>query len=180
MTLPNIITIARLFAVPLLVWLLVDGRHELAFWLFVLAGVSDAADGILARRLNLQSLLGAYLDPVADKALLVSIYITLGFMLEIPAYIVIAVVSRDILIIGAVMLSWMMDRPVPMKPLVISKANTVVQIFFAGLVMADLALSVELANERVIFGVIVVGFTLTSALAYLVDWVSHMASGDVA
>ncbi len=164
--------------VPLVVWLLVDGRYDLAFWTFLIAGLSDAVDGILARKLNMQSLLGAYLDPVADKALLVSIYVTLGFMLEIPAYIVIAVVSRDILIVGAVVLSWMMGQPMAMKPLVISKANTVAQIFFAGFVMADLGLPLEVSSERQILGVIVVLFTVTSAVAYLVDWIGHMTKTD--
>lgn len=160
--------------VPLVVWLLVEGDYELAFWTFLIAGMSDAVDGILARRLGMQSDLGAYLDPVADKALLVSIYVTLGFMLEIPAYVVIAVVSRDILIVGAVVLSWMLDQPVAMKPLLISKANTMMQIIFAGIVMADLALSVELGNPRHAIGYIVVGTTITSAIAYLVDWIAHM------
>ena len=164
--------------VPLVVWLLVDGRHDLAFWTFLIAGLSDAVDGIIARRLSMQSNLGAYLDPIADKALLVSIYVTLGLMLEIPAYIVIAVVSRDILIVGAVLLSWMLDQPVAMKPLVISKANTVAQIIFAGIVMADLGMTIDLGTERTILGVVVVGFTVTSAVAYLVDWVGHMAKAE--
>ena len=162
--------------VPLIVWLLIDGRYEWAFWTFLLAGLSDAVDGIIARRLSMQSELGAHLDPIADKALLVSMYVTLGFMFEIPAFIVIAVVSRDILIVGAVVLSWMLGQPVAMRPLVISKANTVVQILLAGLVLADLGLPVELSTERNIMGYLVVLTTISSAIAYLVDWVSHMTS----
>lgn len=175
MTIPNIITIARLLMVPLLVWFLIEGQFDLAFWTFLLAGVSDAVDGILARKFDMQSLLGAYLDPLADKVLLVSIYVTLGLMLEIPTHVVIAVVSRDILIIGAVVLSWMLDKPVPMKPLMISKANTTVQIIFAGLVLADLGQLLSLTNERDVLGMFVVIFTVASAVAYLVDWVGHMA-----
>ena len=178
MTLPNIITIARLFMVPLVVWFLIDGRHELAFWTFMIAGISDAADGVLARRFNMHSLLGAYLDPVADKALLVSIYVTLGMMFEIPTFVVIAVVSRDILIVGAVMLSWMLDRPVPMQPLMVSKVNTVFQIVFAGLVMADLALAVELNGVRLVMGYVVFLSTVVSAGAYLVNWIGHMAISE--
>ena len=174
MTLPNLISIARLFTVPFIVWLLIDGRYDTAFWLFLLAGLSDAVDGILARKLHMQSDLGGYLDPVADKTLMVSVYVTLGFMLEMPAYIVVAVVSRDILIIGAVMLSWIMDRPVAMKPLIISKANTVMQIVFCSLVLSDLAMNLGLANARLAIGYVVVGTTITSAVAYLVDWVAHM------
>ena len=77
--------------------------------------------------------LGAYLDPIADKALLVSIYVTLGFAGQLPVWLVIAVVSRDILIVGAVVLSWMLSRPLSMQPLLISKANTFSQIVLAGL-----------------------------------------------
>lgn len=173
-TIPNIITIARLFIVPLIVWLLVDGQYEVAFWLFVIAGISDAVDGILARKLDMQSELGAHLDPIADKALLVSIYVTMGMMLEIPAWIVIAVVSRDILIVGAVVLSWMMDKPMAMKPLIISKANTTMQIIFAGIVLADLGSFAELSTERLILGYIVAFLTIGSAVAYLLSWLSHM------
>nr|WP_321444361.1 CDP-alcohol phosphatidyltransferase family protein [uncultured Cohaesibacter sp.] len=178
MTIPNIITIARMLMVPLLVWLLVEGRYDLAFWTFMVAGVSDAIDGILARKFDMQSDLGSYLDPLADKALMVSIYVTLGFMLEIPTHVVIAVVSRDILIVAAVVLSWMLDRPVPMKPLMISKANTTVQILFAGLVLAELGSLLSLNGEQQILGNIVVIFTVTSAIAYLVDWAGHMARDE--
>ena len=79
--------------------------------------------------------LGAYLDPIADKALLVSIYVTLGFAGHLPAWLVIAVVSRDILIVGAVLLSWMLSRPMSLHPILISKANTFSQIVLAGLVL---------------------------------------------
>ena len=75
-TIPNLITIGRLFLVPFTVWLIVQGDAVTAFWIFILAGISDAVDGFLARQFNLRSKLGAYLDPLADKVLLVSIYVT--------------------------------------------------------------------------------------------------------
>ncbi|MCV6548033.1 MAG: CDP-alcohol phosphatidyltransferase family protein [Cohaesibacter sp.] len=178
MTLPNIITIARLFLVPVIVWLMIDGLYVSAFWIFVIAGLSDAIDGAIARKFNLQSDLGAHLDPLADKALLVSIYVTMGFMLEIPTWIVIAVVSRDILIIGAVLLSWVMGQPVEMKPLVISKANTTFQIIFAGIILADLSSFADLSIERLILGYIVAFLTLSSAGAYLLSWLTHMGQSD--
>src|SRR5262249_30676988 len=84
--------------------------------------------------------LGAYLDPIADKTLLVSIYVTLGLAGHLPVWLVIAVVSRDILIVGAVVLSWMLSRPLTMHPLLISKVNTFAQIVLAGLVLAELGL----------------------------------------
>ena len=104
MTLPNLITIGRLLVVPLIVWLAIREQFLAAFAVFVLAGISDAIDGFLARQLDLHSDLGAYLDPIADKALLVSVYVALSALGEIPLWVTIAVVSRDILIVGGVLL----------------------------------------------------------------------------
>ena len=80
---------------------------RIAFLLFLAAGISDAVDGFLAKRFGMTTELGAYLDPLADKALIVSIYVTLGITGVIPRWLVILVVSRDIMIVGAVMLSWL-------------------------------------------------------------------------
>src|SRR4026207_1356025 len=104
-----------------------------AFLLFLAAGISDAVDGFLARRFGMKTELGAYLDPLADKVLIVSIYVALGITGIIPLWIVILVVSRDIMIVGAIILSWLIDRPVQIRPHMISKVNTAVQIVFAGL-----------------------------------------------
>jgi cardiolipin synthase (CMP-forming) len=172
---PNSITLARIVLVPLVVWLIIDHEMFAAFLLFLLAGLSDAADGFLAKRFGWNTELGAYLDPIADKALLVSIYVTLGFAGHLPVWLVIAVVSRDILIVGAVVLSWMLSRPLRMHPLLISKANTFSQIVLAGLVLAELGLGLGL--ERLVRLVIWVTGTLTivSAAAYFLAWVRHMA-----
>jgi len=135
---PNTLTLARIVLVPLVVWLIITHEMLAAFVLFLLAGLSDAADGYLAKRFQWRTELGAYLDPIADKLLLVSIYVTLGFSNHLPAWLVIAVVSRDILIIGAFLLSWVLSRPVAVHPLLVSKANTLAQIVLAGLVLAEL------------------------------------------
>jgi hypothetical protein len=119
---PNALTLARIILVPLIVWLIITHEMAAAFVLFVLAGLSDAADGYLAKRFGWHTELGAYLDPIADKVLLVSIYLTLGFTNHLPVWLVIAVVSRDILIIGAFILSWILSRPVTVSPLLVSKA----------------------------------------------------------
>lgn len=177
-TLPNLITIGRLVLVPLIVWLIVSGESEAAFAVFVLAGISDAVDGFLARQFNLRSDLGAYLDPLADKALLVSIYISLAVLSEVPLWVAILVVSRDLFIIGAVVLSWMLGQPVEMRPLIISKINTVVQIVLAAVVLGDLALPVDLAALRQVLAFLVALLTVGSAAVYLVDWIRHMSGGS--
>ncbi len=90
---PNALTLARIIAVPFVVWLIISNEMAAAFALFLLAGASDAADGFLAKRFGWNPELGAYLDPIADKALLVSIYVTLGFSGHLPVWLVIAVVT---------------------------------------------------------------------------------------
>ena len=99
MSIPNIITLGRIILVPVIVWAIASNQMEVAFAIFVVAGVSDAVDGFLAKRFNMASELGALLDPLADKALLVSIYIALGIWGAVPRWIVILVVSRDIMIV---------------------------------------------------------------------------------
>ena len=176
LSLPNLITIARILLVPLTVWLLISKAYLPAVLVFALAGVSDAVDGFLARRFNLQTELGTYLDPLADKALLVSIYVTLSVLHILPAWLTIAVVTRDLLIVGGVILSWLMHKPLTMRPLWISKVNTAWQIIFAGGVLAFLALGAQ--QEWLIFsGAALVGLlTVASGALYMRDWVRHMSS----
>ena len=143
LTIPNIITVGRLLLVPMIVWAIVEGYSGAAFILFVVAGVSDGIDGFIARRYDLRSRLGAYLDPLADKALLVSIFLSLTFLGEIPLWLAMIVVSRDLLIIGGVLLAWVLDRPMEVRPLYISKINTAAQIIFAALVRMSGASSWE-------------------------------------
>jgi cardiolipin synthase (CMP-forming) len=173
---PNSLTLGRIVLVPFVVWLIITHEMTAAFVLFLLAGLSDAADGYIAKRYGWRSELGAYLDPIADKALLVSIYVTLGFAGHLPVWLVIAVVSRDILIVGAVVLSWMLSRPLTMQPLLISKANTLAQIVLAGLVLAELGLGLGL-HELVSFLIWITGaLTILSAAVYFWQWLGHMAS----
>jgi cardiolipin synthase len=166
----------RIVLVPLVVWLIITHEMLAAFLLFLFAGLSDAADGFLAKRYKWNTELGAYLDPIADKALLVSIYVTLGLAGQLPAWLVIAVVSRDILIVGAVVLSWMLSRPLSMHPLLISKANTLSQIILAGLVLAELGLGLGLEGLVQLLVWVTGTLTIISAAAYFVAWLRHMAS----
>jgi cardiolipin synthase (CMP-forming) len=173
---PNALTLTRIVLVPLIVWLIIAHEMTAAFVLFLLAGVSDAADGYLAKRFQWRTELGAYLDPIADKLLLMSIYVTLGFSNNLPAWLVIAVVSRDILIIGAFLLSWVLSRPVPIHPLLVSKANTFAQIVLASLVLAALGFGLGLEKPITILIPVTGALTILSAGAYFFGWLTHMAS----
>lgn len=178
--LPNLLTIGRIVLVPLTVWLIATGRYGFAFICFVAAGVTDAIDGYLARRWDQRTELGAYLDPLADKALLVSIYVTLGIVGHLPSWLVILVVSRDVMIVGAVILSWLLDQPVTIKPLYVSKMNTVGQIALAAIVLLDLAVDVVPDPVMTVAMVIAGTLTVVSAGAYLVQWGRHMAGDGAA
>lgn len=178
MTLPNLITIARIFLVPAIVWLLFDEAYMPAFVLFLLAGLSDALDGFLAKQFNLRSELGAYLDPLADKVLLVAIYVVLGIFEHLPIWLVIMVVSRDVAIVGAVLLSWLLGKPVEMDPHMASKANTVMQIVLVVLVLGGLAFGV-VPDALVIVTTPLTGIlTAVSLAVYLRDWLQHMNGPD--
>jgi cardiolipin synthase (CMP-forming) len=176
LSIPNIITLGRIILVPVIVWAIASNQMEIAFAVFVVAGVSDAVDGFLAKRFNMASELGALLDPLADKALLVSIYVALGIWGAVPRWIVILVVSRDIMIVAAVIVSWLFDKPVPMKPSMVSKLNTVAQVAFAALILGALAFDRPSAPYDVILMGFVTVFTLVSVSLYLVEWVRHMST----
>ena len=171
---PNFITLGRIISVPVIFWLLLSGQSKIAFFVFVCAGISDAVDGYLAKRFNWRTELGSYLDPLADKLLIVSIYIALGVRDELPLWLVIAVVSRDILIVVAVLLSWLMNHPVVIKPLVVSKINTVAQLILAASVMADEAFMLGLEPYRTVLVWITGALTALSIAAYLRAWFMHM------
>ncbi len=177
MNLPNIITIGRILLVPVTIWLIVAGQFGFAFLVFIVAGIGDGVDGYIARRYAMKTQLGAYLDPLADKLLLVSIYISLGFLQHMPAWLVILVASRDVLIVGAVILSWILGKPLKMQPLIVSKINTAAQIVFACVVLAVLALASDAIWVLEIGSAVVAFLTVASAALYMREWARHMANG---
>lgn len=167
---PNLITLARLFSVPLMVWLMLDGHFGWAFWLFVAAGVSDALDGFLARKLQIRSTVGAFLDPLADKALLVGVYVTLGHMGLVVEWLVIIVVFRDIVIVGGAILYHTLTQSLKMQPLFVSKVNTVAQIGLAALLLARLGAGFDDFGLTGYLVYAVAATTIVSGLAYVLVW----------
>jgi cardiolipin synthase len=169
---------ARILLVPVVVWAIASEEMQIAFLLFLAAGVSDAVDGFLAKRFHMATELGAHLDPLADKALIMSIYVSLGINEAIPRWIVILVVSRDILIIGGVMLSWFLGKPITVRPVLVSKLNTVAQIVFVCLILASLGFGFHTGFvEPAALGLVAVLTSLSMAV-YVRDWVRHMNSPD--
>ena len=176
MNIPNLITLGRILLVPIVVWAIVSGQMRIAFILFVVAGVSDGIDGFLAKRFQMKSELGAYLDPLADKALIVSIYISLGIAKALPIFLVILVVSRDIMIVSAFMLTLLIGKPMAVRPLMVSKANTAAQILLAVVVLAEKAFNIDASLATQLLMGLVAVLTLLSIAFYLAEWVRHMNS----
>jgi cardiolipin synthase len=168
--LPNFLSFARLLSVPLIVWLVLDGKMTAAFWLFVAAGISDAVDGYLAKRFDSKTELGAYLDPLADKALLVGIYITLGWVGHIPLWLVILVAFRDLTIVGGALLEQTLTQSFKSRPMMISKINTALQIALAAIVLARHGLGFDDFGLTHILVLVVAATTVLSGLLYLVNW----------
>lgn len=176
--LPTLLTLLRLVLVPVIIWLIVTDELLAAFLVFLIAGLTDALDGFFARRFNWVTTLGAYLDALADKALLVSVYATLGFFGHLPPWLVILVISRDVLIIGAVLLSWLLARKIEIKPARVSKFNTVIQIALAALVLAKRGIPIDLATAEMLL-IWTCGLTTTlSAALYMAIWMKRMAVYD--
>ena len=178
---------------PIIIWLILNEAYAGAFGIFVFAGISDALDGWIAKNFNAASQLGAYLDPIADKALLVSIYVTLGMQEVLQSWVVILVVSRDVLIIGAVILARVIGQRLAMAPLMISKVNTTFQIVLAASALAALAFGVVwsdaiidtdwltiLIGDAVLFlSVLVAVTTVWSGASYFRVWTQSVASSDL-
>lgn len=174
MNLPNLITLGRLMTVPVAVYLLIQSAYLAAFILFLLAGVSDALDGYLAKRNNQTTELGAILDPLADKALLVGVYVTLGLQGNLPNWLVVLVVFRDLLIVGGVIILFLVRLKVQMQPLIISKINTATQIGLAAIVLAELGLQLEIMGLVVVMIYLVGVTTVISGASYMVSWSRQM------
>jgi cardiolipin synthase len=167
----NLISLARLLSVPVTIWLVLASEWLAAFCLFVAAGLSDAVDGYLARHHGMRTELGGFLDPLADKAMLVSLYVVLGIRGDLPAWLVILVVSRDLLIVGGVLLSVALERALSVDPSMAGKANTVAQLVLAAGVLAFLA---GLPVPEPVIGFLVAAVAATAALSfagYLVGWI---------
>ncbi len=168
-TLPNVVTFGRLCAVPLSFWMVLEHRLDLAFFLFVGAGISDAVDGWLARRYG-GNALGAILDPVADKALLVTMYVTLASVNVLPDWLAILVVFRDVVIVGGVILLGVLGHKVSIRPLYVSKLNTTLQIVLVAtaLMLTGFGLTVPYVVRILIW--CVAATTLGSGGAYV--WIT--------
>jgi cardiolipin synthase (CMP-forming) len=180
LNLPNLISLGRLLLVPLAIWLILRNRYGTAFWVFVIAGVSDGLDGFIAKHFNRRTRLGALLDPIADKALLVSVYVTLGWADQLWTSLVILVVFRDVMIVGGFLLMQAFAAQKHYDPLYISKINTGLQIALVSFVLARLGLGADWGDVDIVLSYAVIATTILSGLSYILKWTRILSHSEQA
>ena len=178
MNIANFITVIRLLITPFIIWLILSSYYKLSFIFFILSGFSDAIDGLIAKKFNQITVLGSYLDPLADKILIVSSILVLGFIGIIPSWLLILIVSRDLAILGAVVISWLMESDLKIRPIFSSKLNTLLQFLYIGLILLNLSnfISLNILENIIIpyFTYIIGFFTSLSWFIYLILWLKNI------
>jgi len=136
---PNLLTGLRLAAAPATAGLLTTGHFDAAFGIFAVAGASDAADGFLAKRFGLTSRLGSYLDPMADKALMLAAFVALNILGAVPLWLTLVIVARELLFFAAIGAALAAGAPLIIRPLLIGKVGTALQVLYIAAHLAALA-----------------------------------------
>ncbi len=176
MNIPNLLTILRILLTPILVILILQRRLDSATGLFAIAAVTDALDGLIARRFNQKTQTGAILDPVADKFLLTSAYLTLSAIDLIPAWLTILVISRDVIIVTGIIILFLFQNGVAIRPSLISKATTVFQLLTILLVMAHDHLGIITSGIQLVYW-LTAALTVISGLHYMAVGVTLLNKG---
>jgi cardiolipin synthase len=175
--LPNALTALRMCAAPLTAVLILRGHFATALSAFAFAGLSDVLDGYLARRLSYATRFGVYLDPAADKLLMLASFVTLTMIHAIPFWLTALVIGRDLAIVIGVGLARLFSLPLQVAPLNIGKASTVVQVCYVGLVLLLLALAQDQPNLVLAGAIGTAAVTIASWLAYGQLWFRALALG---
>lgn len=172
MNIPNILTLLRIIMVPVIVILLIQGSFLKALLVFMAAGLTDILDGFLARVLHQQTELGAYLDPIADKALLISSFLTLSILHIIPGWLAVIVISRDCIILLGISVLTIMSISVEIRPAFISKVTTALQLITILLSLSALCLPGGIIREMWLLP-----FYWATAFVTIVSGLNYMARG---
>jgi cardiolipin synthase (CMP-forming) len=167
---PNLLCVGRMLLVPPLVWLLAHAQYRVAVALFLVAGASDALDGFLAKRFGWRTQLGGLLDPAADKLLLSSVFLTLGFVRVVPPWLVAIVVARDLLIVAGALAYRVLIGRFSWRARPISKVNTAAQLAFVLAALLRAAFDVPSAAVLQLLGAAVVATTILSGADYVWSW----------
>lgn len=165
------LTILRLFTVPVIVYFISLEEMMTAFILLMIAGISDGVDGFIARQFQAKTKLGAILDPIADKVMLVSVFVALGMIDALPRWLIVLFVSRDVGIVGAILISSAIGQRLKIKPILSSKVNTALQIMLAGIVVAVMGLNIA---DQPFFEVVITILIWASAATTIISWLGYL------
>jgi len=169
LNIPNILTLARIVMTPIIVYMVLTEQVWVALILMVIAGVTDILDGAIARYYDLHTAVGAYLDPLADKIMLISLFITLFIVKEVPLFVFLAVIFRDIIIVVGAIIYEMLTHRLTMEPSQISKATTFMQIVYVVLLLLNMAVVIPAIFLQVSMWLAFI-LTCASGLHYLISW----------
>ncbi|MFO8165922.1 MAG: CDP-alcohol phosphatidyltransferase family protein [Thermodesulfobacteriota bacterium] len=165
MTIPNLLTVLRVLLVPIFIIYIINDRAMGSLIIFLIASISDALDGFIARIFHQKSDLGAHLDPLADKILLISAYITLAVLKMIPPWLAILIISRDVIILLGVLVLYINRRPVKVHPSLLSKSTTCLQIGTILMILSSGYISIEPIKIYAFW--FTAGLTIASGLQYI-------------
>jgi cardiolipin synthase len=174
MNLPNAITLIRVVLIPFFVGLMIYGYHRAALGIFVSACITDALDGMIARLTDTKTELGAFLDPMADKLLIVSSFVTLSILAYIPVWLVIIVVSRDVILTLGSLVIYFTGHNLTIKPSFLGKATTVFQLVVVTLTLVLVSYGIASAYLQVVYWT-TGGLTIASGVQYVTRGMKIMA-----
>jgi len=166
LNIPNILTVIRILLTPLFVIFLIKNLYSCALLTFTVAGISDGLDGLLARYFNQRTVLGAYLDPIADKLLLTSAFVSLAILKVIPGWLTVIVISRDILITIGIVIFSIVNIDFVVKPSIASKCTTVSQLATVFLTLLSLSIPITIFIKFPLYWLTAV-LTIISGLHYI-------------
>ncbi|HDG96876.1 MAG TPA: CDP-diacylglycerol--glycerol-3-phosphate 3-phosphatidyltransferase [Desulfobacterales bacterium] len=176
MTIPNLITSLRIILAPIFIIYLLNERFLPALVVFVIAGLSDGADGLVARLFNQKSTLGSYLDPLADKILLVAAFVVLSFRGFVPSWLTVIVISRDVLILLGVLVLFLNGLSITIRPSLISKTTTCLQLATVFVALSTCYLHFSSGFHRLVYWLTGL-FTISSGLHYMYFWFQVIGNG---
>ena len=168
MSIPNILTVIRILLTPVFVIAIIKNAYIVALMIFAIAAITDALDGLIARYLNQRTELGAQMDPIADKLLLSSSYICLAILNQIPNWLTVIVISRDVIILIGMSICYISNVHVPINPSLISKATTLFQL---------LTISIALLSEYYSLVIILTIFSWTTAILTIISGLHYVVIG---
>lgn len=178
LNIPNLLTLARILLTPFVIYAILEHQAVLALILMAVAGVTDMLDGAIARYFNQRSTVGAYMDPLADKLLLISTIVTLFFIEQIPLYLFLAVIFRDLIIVLGAIAYEMITHKLEIKPSKASKVTTFLQITLVLIVLSEMAWQVPGPDLLQLSIWLTFALTCISGVQYMIVWMRKAVTDE--